>query len=256
MKAHFSILVFALLALSAVATGTGNYIDARGQIASDLNRALVCAVAEDGRSWVNNDTIRVCKQLNTASSSIAAMMIHLPWKRYLRESSFFIVLAAIMWLSAYCHSSDFISSAASAVAFLAMVLASVLLTDTTMPDELSRSFGKALSHIIGKYAYVLSAVMEITLSMIPIIIDSALGMLEARKARGASLSRHPFREVCQISISILSDILDKAEIYADALYSRGYDVSASRCTASYSFGDCFLIVCGIVSFPILYFYIH
>ena len=46
MKAHFSILVFALLALSAVATGTGNYMDARGQIASDLNRALVCAVAE------------------------------------------------------------------------------------------------------------------------------------------------------------------------------------------------------------------
>ena len=75
MKAHFSILVFALLTLSAVATGTGNYMDARGQIASDLNRALVCAVAENGRSWVNNDTIRVCKQLNTASSGIAAMMI-------------------------------------------------------------------------------------------------------------------------------------------------------------------------------------
>ena len=75
MKAHFSILVFALLALSAVATDTGNYMDARGQIASDLNRALVCAVAESGQAWVNNDTIRVCKQLNTESAGIAAMMI-------------------------------------------------------------------------------------------------------------------------------------------------------------------------------------
>lgn len=75
MKAHFSIIVFALLALSAVVTGTGKYMDARGLIASDLNNALVCAVTENGRSWVNNDTIRVCKQLNAASSGIAAMMI-------------------------------------------------------------------------------------------------------------------------------------------------------------------------------------
>ena len=187
---------------------------------------------------------------------VVALVIKLPLLSYLKESLFFIIIAILMGFSRYISSGDWLESLSKSVSFLSTILAAVLLCDTTMPDELSRSLGKALSHIIGKYAYVLSAVMEITLSMIPIIIDSALGMLEARKARGASLSRHPFREVCQISISILSDILDKAEIYADALYSRGYDVSASRCTASYSFGDCFLIVCGIVSFPILYFYIH
>ncbi len=187
---------------------------------------------------------------------VVALVIKLPLLSYLKESLFFIIIAVLMGFSRYISFGDWLESLSKSVSFLSTILAAVLLCDTTMPDELSRSLGKALSHIIGKYAYVLSAVMEITLSMIPIIIDSALGMLEARKARGASLSRHPFREVCQISISILSDILDKAEIYADALYSRGYDVSASRCTASYSFGDCFLIVCGIVSFPILYFYIH
>lgn len=75
MKAHFSILVFALLALSALATGTGNYMDARARIASDLNNALLNTLAENGRSWVNNDTIRVCKQLNAVSSEVAAMLV-------------------------------------------------------------------------------------------------------------------------------------------------------------------------------------
>ena len=187
---------------------------------------------------------------------VVALVIKLPLLSYLKESLFFIIIAVLMGFSRYISFGDWLESLSKSVSFLSTILAAVLLCDTTMPDELSRSLGKALSHIIGKYAYVLSAVMEITLSMIPIIIDSALSMLEARRARGASLSRHPFREVCQISISILSDILDKAEIYADALYSRGYDVSATRCTASYSFRDCFLIACGIVSFPILYFYIH
>lgn len=177
---------------------------------------------------------------------IAAMMIHLPWRRYLRESSFFIVLAAIMWLSAYCHSSDFISSAASAVAFLAMVLASVLLTDTTMPDELSRSLGSALSHVLGKYAYALSSLMEITLSMIPLIIDSAAGMLEARKARGTSFISHPLSSLAELSSSILSDIFDKAEIYIDALYSRGYDTSSGRYCAEYRGYDWLIIASCIV----------
>ena len=48
MKAYLSIIVFAVLALSSVVTGTGNYIDAKERIASDLNRALVRALAEKG----------------------------------------------------------------------------------------------------------------------------------------------------------------------------------------------------------------
>lgn len=49
MKAYFSIIVFAVLLSSAVVTGTGNYIDARERIASDLNHALVRALAEKGQ---------------------------------------------------------------------------------------------------------------------------------------------------------------------------------------------------------------
>ena len=60
MKAYFSIVVFVVLLASSVISGMGNYIDARGRIVSELNRALVRALAEKGNEWVTADTIRVC----------------------------------------------------------------------------------------------------------------------------------------------------------------------------------------------------
>ena len=160
--------------------------------------------------------------------------IKLPIKEYIRESIFFIVIAAAMFVSSCISSRECIPAAAKAAGFLAAVAASILLTDSTMPDDLSRSLGSALSHILGRYAYVLSSIVEITLSMIPLIIDSAQGMLEARKARGDSFSAHPFRSVSELTAGILSDLLDKAEVYTDALMSRGYDASARRGAPSYS----------------------
>ena len=75
MKAYFSIIVFAVLAVSSVVTGTGNYIDAKDRIASDLNRALVRALAEKGGEWVTEDTLRVCRQLQAQSTDVVAMLI-------------------------------------------------------------------------------------------------------------------------------------------------------------------------------------
>ena len=75
MKAYLSIIVFAVLALSSVVTGTGNYIAAKERIASDLNRALVRALAEKGGEWVTEDTLRVCRQLQAQSTDVVAMLI-------------------------------------------------------------------------------------------------------------------------------------------------------------------------------------
>ena len=178
---------------------------------------------------------------------VAASAIHLPWRQYLKESAFFIVLAVIMCAASYASDHDAIEAAASAVAFLSMVLSSILLMDTTMPDELSRSLGSALSHVIGRRAYALSSLVEITLSMIPLIIDGSVCMFEAMKARGASPLSHPLRFVCQLSVGILSGLLDKAEIYIDALYSRGYDASMRRDCAPYSFWDYLMIAISIAA---------
>lgn len=177
---------------------------------------------------------------------IIAAAIRLPWKEYVKESIFFLVIALFMGISACFHEEGIFSALSSPLSFLSMVLASMLIADTTMPDELSRSLGSALSHVIGKYAYILSSLMEITLSMIPVIIDSTICMHEARKARGASFFHHPVRSVTELSVSILSDLLDKAEMYIDALYSRSYDPKGKRPCAPYRAPDVIIICLSTV----------
>ena len=81
--------------------------------------------------------------------------------------------------------------------------------------------------------------------------ERALSMAEARRARGESFISHPLRSLCQLSISILSDLLDKAEVYIDALYSRGYDASARRGAMPYRACDYVLIAMCIASLSIM-----
>ena len=180
-----------------------------------------------------------------------ALVIKLPLLSYLKESLFFIIIAILMGFSRYISFGDWLESLSKSVSFLSTILAAILLCDTTMPDELSRSLGAALSRVIGKRGYVLSSMLEITLSMIPFIIDSALSMAEARRARGESFISHPLRSLCQLSASILSDLLDKAEVYIDALYSRGYDASACRGAMPYGACDYALIAMSIASLSIM-----
>lgn len=63
MKAYSSIIIFILLVAASVITGTGNYMKAQSKITSDLNQALMYALAEKGQQLVTADTIRVCRQL-------------------------------------------------------------------------------------------------------------------------------------------------------------------------------------------------
>lgn len=184
--------------------------------------------------------ISSCGPLETILLSLVpisiALGIRLPFREYIKESLFFILLSVLMAITSFLSQGDILHAFSYALSFLSMVLSSMLLTDTTMPDDLARSIGGALSKLIGRYAYIFSTLVEITLSMIPIIIDSTAGIFDARRARGASFSSHPLKTVSELSISILSSLLDKAEIYIDALYSRGYDASQIRDRAGYRAG--------------------
>ena len=182
---------------------------------------------------------------------IAAAAIKLPWKEYMKESIFFLVIALMMGISAFFREGRLLTALPSALSFLSMVLAAMLLADTTMPDELSRSLASALSQVMGRYAYILSSLMEITLSMIPVIIDSTICMYEARKARGASFFHHPVRSVSELSLSILSDLIDKAETYTDALYSRSYEPEGKRSPAPYRAADV-ITICLSAALPAAY----
>ena len=175
-----------------------------------------------------------------------ALGIKLPLKEYLKESIFFILLSVLMAITSFLSQRDALYAFSYAMSFLSMVLSSMLLTDTTMPDELARSMGASLSKVIGRYAYIFSTLVEITLCLIPIIIDSTACIFDARRSRAASFFSHPLKTVSELSVSILSSLLDKAEIYIDALYSRGYDASKVRDRAEYRVADFLIIVVSVI----------
>ena len=183
-----------------------------------------------------------------------ALGIKLPLREYLKESIFFIFLSVLMAITSFLSQRDALYAFSYAMSFLSMVLSSMLLTDTTMPDELARSMGASLSKVIGRYAYIFSTLVEITLCLIPIIIDSTVGLFDARRSRAASFFSHPLKTVSELSVSILSSLLDKAEIYIDALYSRGYDASKVRDRAEYRAADFLIIVVSVIflSFKIIF----
>lgn len=194
--------------------------------------------------------ISSCGLLETILLSLVpisiALGIRLPFREYIKESLFFILLSVLMAITSFLSQGDILHALSYALSFLSMVLSSMLLTDTTMPDDLARSIGGALSKVIGRYAYIFSTLVEITLSMIPIIIDSTAGIFDARRARGASFFSHPLKTVSELSISILSSLLDKAEIYIDALYSRGYDASQIRDRAGYRAVDFIIMAVSVI----------
>lgn len=194
--------------------------------------------------------ISSCGPLETILLSLVpisiAMGIRLPLREYIKESLFFILLSVLMAITSFLSQGDILHAFSYALSFLSMVLSSMLLSDTTMPDDLARSIGGALSKVIGRYAYIFSTLVEITLSMIPIIIDSTAGIFDARRARGASFFSHPLKTVSELSISILSSLLDKAEIYIDALYSRGYDASQIRDRAGYRTVDFIIMTVSVI----------
>ncbi len=182
---------------------------------------------------------------------LLAFLIKLPFGAYIRESFLFIILAVCMSVTAYLSTEQVSAAAASGIGFLAMVLASMLLTDTTMPDDMARSLGAALSHVIGRRAYVIATVVEVTVSMIPLIVDSTVTMYEARRSRSSSFVSHPMRSISEFAVSVISDLLDKAEEYTDALYARGYDAAKRRDVPSYRTSDVIVIISDVIITTIL-----
>ena len=150
--------------------------------------------------------ISSCGPLETILLSLVpisiALGIRLPFREYIKESLFFILLSVLMAITSFLSQGDILHAFSYALSFLSMVLSSMLLTDTTMSDDLARSIGGALSH--------------------------------------------PLKTVSELSIAILSSLLDKAEIYIDALYSRGYDASQIRDRAGYRAVDFIIMAVSVI----------
>lgn len=159
---------------------------------------------------------------------LIAILDKLPPSLLFKQGFFFLVIALFILISEYMNTASPYLALIALLRFLSIVLSSLLLTDTTTPDEIARGVGGLLSPLLGSFAWRLASVTELTISMLPVITDSTEQILTARRARGERMLRHPIRSLTGLTVSILSLMLTKVEQYADALSARSYESSARR----------------------------
>ena len=173
---------------------------------------------------------------------LIALIDRLPASIIFKDGLFFIILAFFILVTEYFATKDYIQSLCATSRFLSIVLASLIFTDTTSPDDVARGLGGLLSPIIGKAAYRLASIVELTIAMLPVITDTLVEINESRKARLGHFFPHPVKAISSFSISVLTKLFSYVDEYSDALASRLYDSSAKRYTPPFNKADAVIVL--------------
>lgn len=140
----------------------------------------------------------------------------IPFENLLHGGLFFLFLVLATGIGAYFSRASVSESGGAsyalmrACAYLDIVLASMVFTDCTGPTELARALGNGRAGLVTGLA----------LSMIPMVADCITLTLEARRARGERLLKHPVKSLIGLVTGVLSNLFEKVQTYADALISR------------------------------------
>ncbi|MDY4610547.1 MAG: energy-coupling factor transporter transmembrane component T [Sphaerochaetaceae bacterium] len=168
---------------------------------------------------------------------LVALSLRLPFRRYLRETLFFLFMAAFIAVTEWWATKSPEATAATSLRFLAIVLAGMLLADTTAPDDLSRALGALMDKIPFLNGYKLAAGIELTLAIIPLIFDVATELRMARQARQDRPWRHPVAYLVSYCSTMFSLLMDRMDDLSVALDARGYDPSAPRKAPGFTYRD-------------------
>lgn len=173
---------------------------------------------------------------------LTAVMDRLPPSVIFKDGVFFIILAAFIAITELFAKGSVLLATVATLRFLSIVTASLILTDTTTADDVARGTGALLHPFLRSYAWRIASLVELTISMLPVITDTLLEINEARKARGGSFLRHPVRSTTELSASMLTRLFAYVDEYADALSARGYDTTVRRYTPPLNRADALLIL--------------
>ena len=174
-----------------------------------------------------------------------ALAQRLPLATCLTQGMLFLILALFIAVTEYIVTQSMIMAIAEALRFLSAILASLLFVDATSPDELAASLAWLFRPILGRKAYLIASVVQLTLSMIPLVFDTALLMKEARKARGQNMLHHPVMALSGYALGLISTLIDKVEEWSDALTARSYTPYASRGGVSFGWRDVIITIAAL-----------
>lgn len=153
----------------------------------------------------------------------ACTVRRIPLAQYVHDGPVFAVLAVFIMVSELLQGSGILISTVETLRFAMSLLASLAFIDCTSIDDLASALGRLLHPVLGRHACSFASAVQLTLSMIPMIFDTAMNISQARKARGASFLRHPVRSTGELTVSLVSQLLDGVADRADALIARSYD---------------------------------
>ena len=171
---------------------------------------------------------------------ILTFVIKLPWRSLLSGCIFFLILAAFIFITDIMDDKTALTSAASSMRFLSILIMSLLFTDTTSPNDCAKSISAFLYPVFRKKAVTFGFIVELTLSMIPTVLETMTGIKDARASRGEVMLHHPIRAMTGLSVSLFSSMLDNITSYADALEGRLYSDEVRRKAPEFSHRDAIL----------------
>ena len=177
---------------------------------------------------------------------LLAIINKLPFKDLYKGTSFFFLLALLIFVTEL--SSGYIYALAQALKFFTIVLSSLIFIDTTTPNDTARSISTFLYPILKERANSFGFIIELTLSMIPRILETSKKILNARKCRGERMLIHPIRMLTGFSVTLFINLFDQISSYADSLESRLYTNEVKRKAKGYSYHDiiAFLLLALVV----------
>lgn len=140
-------------------------------------------------------------QVSLPVTILIALLIRLPLISHLKSIALFLLIAALILIS---------NGYEDTLGFLAVILSSMIFTDTTDPYDMARS----LRPVLGK-GFALG--ISMTMAMVPMAMEVTHEARLARKARGERFIGRGYLS------SVMSSLLDKSDDFALALRSRGIE---------------------------------
>lgn len=148
-------------------------------------------------------------------ASAAALVLlyalnRIPLSTLFKSGRVFLVIALFIAVSEYWNTKDYLQTSTAVCRYLNVILLSIIFTDCTSAFDISRVFGKS------RFGIALS----LSLSMLPITVETIAKTMDSGKARGASFFRSPVSYTQLLIKNVVLNLLEKVGSYSDALTAR------------------------------------
>ncbi len=156
--------------------------------------------------------------------------------------------AALIFVFAVWEKKDTLRAFSDTARFLSLITVASLFVLKTDLLALSSSLGKVLSTVFGRTGWRAASYLMLSLSIFPIVFESADEMLRARRSRGGSFFSHPVKNLTEYTVSLMRLLFEKVLIFQDALYSRSFTINGEKTVCPPKRSDCVLLFLFILLF--------